>query len=89
MACRSFLLLVECTHSKPALFLTMRSRRSEPQSSSGTRMHAATFPSRMHAAVQQDGNRSGVASCFLNELYAGGQSEFGVNVGEVGLHSPW
>jgi hypothetical protein len=27
-----------------------------------------------------------VAGCFLDELYAGGESEFGVDVGEVGLH---
>jgi len=31
--------------------------------------------------------RSGVASCLLNELHPGGQSELGVDVGEVGLHS--
>src|SRR5271165_5272546 len=30
--------------------------------------------------------RSGVAGCFLDELYAGAQAEFGVDVGEVGLH---
>ena len=29
---------------------------------------------------------SGVAGCFLDELYAGGEAEFGVDVGEVGLH---
>ena len=27
-----------------------------------------------------------VASCLLDQLYAGGQAEFGVDVGEVGLH---
>ena len=30
--------------------------------------------------------RSGVAGCFLDELYAAGEAEFGVDVGEVGLH---
>jgi hypothetical protein len=29
---------------------------------------------------------SGVAGCFLNQLYVGAQAEFGVDVGEVGLH---
>ena len=29
---------------------------------------------------------SGVAGCFLSELHARGQAEFGVDVGEVGLH---
>ncbi len=29
---------------------------------------------------------SSVAGCFLDELHARGQAEFGVNVGEVGLH---
>jgi hypothetical protein len=33
--------------------------------------------------------RSAVPGCFLSELYAGGDSEFGVDVGEVGLHSAW
>jgi hypothetical protein len=28
----------------------------------------------------------GVAGCFLDELHARGESEFGVDVGEVGLH---
>jgi hypothetical protein len=27
-----------------------------------------------------------VACCFLDELHARGKSEFGVDVGEVGLH---
>ena len=30
--------------------------------------------------------RSGVAGCFLGELHPGAQAEFGVDVGEVGLH---
>ena len=30
--------------------------------------------------------RSAVPGCFLSELHAGGESEFGVDVGEVGLH---
>jgi len=30
--------------------------------------------------------RSGVAGCFLGELHARGEAEFGVDVGEVGLH---
>ena len=30
--------------------------------------------------------RSGVAGCFLDELYAAGEAEFGEDVGEVGLH---
>jgi hypothetical protein len=30
--------------------------------------------------------RSTVTRCFLGELHAGGQAEFGVDVGEVGLH---
>jgi hypothetical protein len=29
---------------------------------------------------------SAVTGCFLRELHAGGESEFGVDVGEVGLH---
>lgn len=29
---------------------------------------------------------SGVAGGFLGELYAGGEAELGVDVGEVGLH---
>ena len=29
---------------------------------------------------------SAVPGCFLRELYAGGEAEFGVDVGEVGLH---
>jgi hypothetical protein len=29
--------------------------------------------------------RLGVAGCFLDELYAAGEAEFGVDVGEVGL----
>jgi hypothetical protein len=32
------------------------------------------------------GQRSGVAGCFRDELYAAGESEFCVDVGEVGLH---
>jgi hypothetical protein len=36
----------------------------------------------------QCGYGSGVVCCFLDELYAGGQAEFGVHVGEVGLHRP-
>ena len=31
---------------------------------------------------------SGVVCCFLDELYAGGQAELGVDVGEVSLHRP-
>jgi hypothetical protein len=31
---------------------------------------------------------SGVVCCFLDELYAGGQAELGVDMGEVGLHRP-
>jgi hypothetical protein len=34
------------------------------------------------------GYGSGVLCCFLDELYAGGEAEFGVDVGEVGLHGP-
>jgi hypothetical protein len=30
--------------------------------------------------------RSGVAGGFLDELHAAGEAEFGVDVGEVGLH---
>jgi hypothetical protein len=30
--------------------------------------------------------RSGVAGCFLNKLHAGAETEFDVDVGEVGLH---
>ncbi len=30
--------------------------------------------------------RSGVAGCFLDELHPRGEAEFGVDVGEVGLH---
>ena len=29
---------------------------------------------------------SAVPGCFLRELHAGGESEFGVDVGEVGLY---
>jgi hypothetical protein len=29
---------------------------------------------------------SGVARCLLGELYSRGEAEFGVDVGEVGLH---
>jgi hypothetical protein len=29
-----------------------------------------------------------VAGCFLGELHPGGQAEFGVDVGGVGLHRP-
>src|SRR4029077_19891957 len=29
---------------------------------------------------------SAVSGCFLRELHAGGEAEFGVDVGEVGLH---
>ena len=29
---------------------------------------------------------SAVAGCFLSELHPGGESEFGIDVGEVGLH---
>jgi ATP-dependent Clp protease ATP-binding subunit ClpC len=32
---------------------------------------------------------SDVAGCFLDELHARGQAEFGVDVGEVGLHGAW
>ena len=35
------------------------------------------------------GQRSGVAGGFLDELYAAGEAEFGVDVGEVGLHGAW
>jgi hypothetical protein len=31
---------------------------------------------------------SGVAGCFLDELHARGDPEFGVDVAEVGLHGP-
>ena len=31
--------------------------------------------------------RLALASCFLGELHAGAQAKFGVDVGEVGLHS--
>ena len=30
-----------------------------------------------------------VAGGFLDELYAAGEAEFGVDVGEVGLHGAW
>ena len=30
----------------------------------------------------------GVAGCFLDELHAGGEPEFGVDVREVGVHGP-
>jgi hypothetical protein len=30
--------------------------------------------------------RLGMAGSLLNELHAGGEPEFGVDVGEVGLH---
>jgi hypothetical protein len=33
--------------------------------------------------------QSGVAAGFLGELDAGGEAEFGVDVGEVGLHGAW
>jgi hypothetical protein len=39
------------------------------------------------AIDRRDG--SGVARCFLRELYAGGEAEFGVDVREVGLHGAW
>jgi hypothetical protein len=29
---------------------------------------------------------SAMAGCFLRELHAGGEPEFGVDVGEMGLH---
>lgn len=29
---------------------------------------------------------SAASGCFLRELHSGGESEFGVDVGEVGLH---
>ena len=32
------------------------------------------------------GGWSGVAGCFLDQLHARGEAEFGVDVGEVGLH---
>ena len=32
---------------------------------------------------------SGVAGCLLSELHARGESQFGVDVGEVGLHGAW
>ena len=32
--------------------------------------------------------RSAVPGCFLNELHPRGQPEFGVDVGEMGLHGP-
>jgi hypothetical protein len=38
---------------------------------------------------EHDRDRSGVACCFLSKLDTGGQSEFGVDVGEVGLHGAW
>jgi len=31
----------------------------------------------------------GVAGCLLDELHAAGEAEFGVDVGEVGLHGAW
>jgi hypothetical protein len=30
-----------------------------------------------------------MAGSLLNELHAGAQAEFGVGVGEVGLHGAW
>ena len=35
------------------------------------------------------GSGSGVAGCFLGESHAGGEAEFGVDVGEMGLHGAW
>ena len=53
-------------------------RRREPLRSRGGR------PARVdsgHCVLLSD-----VAGCFLDELHAGGEAEFGVDVGEVGLH---
>ena len=36
--------------------------------------------------ITADRARSTMTRSFLGELYAGGESEFGVDVGEVGLH---
>ena len=48
------------------------------------------FVSRMAAIPRTwrsvGGFASGVAGCFLDELHTRGQTEFGVDVGEVGLH---
>jgi len=41
------------------------------------------------AWITMCGARSGVSGCFLRELHAGGDAEFGVDVGEVGLHGAW
>jgi hypothetical protein len=35
------------------------------------------------------GRQSRVPRRLLNELNAGAKAEFGVNMGEVGLHGPW
>ena len=51
----------------------------------GARVHARTSPrARSTSHLPQRG--SGVAGCFLDELDARAQAEFGVDVGEVGLH---
>jgi hypothetical protein len=50
-----------------------------------------TFPT--NAPPQASGantslvRRSGVTGCFLDELYARAQAQFGVDVGQVGLHA--
>jgi hypothetical protein len=71
-------LLAEWTYSKRALFLPWVARPT----STALRTCADIFDTSCRC-------RSGVARCFLNELYAAGESEFAVDVGEVGLQGLW
>jgi hypothetical protein len=52
------------------------------------RMCARVSESEIHLRPRRPVSASsGVAGCFLDELYTRGQPELGVDVGEVGLHS--
>ena len=66
--------LAERTYSKRAAFLPRSRDRPRPQ------------PGLAQLVDQSRRCRSAVPRCFLSELYARGESEFGVDVGEVGLH---
>ena len=60
-----------------------------PTMASAVAMTNAKFRGRRSMPIlwKHRADRLCVTGCFLGELHAGGEAEFGVDVGEVGLHS--
>jgi hypothetical protein len=73
--------LADTTYQERAVFLP----RGAQLTSTATKACTTTLHD-YYVFDQSCRGRSAVPGCFLRELDAGGESEFGVDVGEMGLH---